>query len=184
MFISVDELKEAGLLLNLEEPLTAFPVLVEIAESGSFQFVGPVKIEVKVFQVHEMVEVEGQATVCAIVACSRCLKEFEQSVVADFVLTYCRELPQVDVDDDDDEGAELSAEDMGLILFDGHEIDLSESIQEQLVMALPSRPVCDEKCKGLCSQCGVDLNFASCDCHPQVVNLKMAALKDFKVKKT
>jgi len=183
VFISVDDLKEAGLLLNLEEPLTAFPVLVEIAESGSCQFVGPVTIQAKVFQIHEMVEVEGRATVCAIFTCSRCLKEFEQSVSSDFVLTYCRELPQVEIDDDE-EGAELSAEDMGLILFDGQEIDLSESIQEQLVMALPSRPVCDEKCKGLCPQCGVDLNLASCDCRPQDINLKMAALKDFKVKKT
>lgn len=183
VLISVDELNEAGLLLEFEEPLTAFPVLVEVAESGSCQFVGPVTIQVRVFRVHEMVEVEGQATVGATFACSSCLKEFPLSVISDFVLTYCRELPQVEIEDEE-EGAELSAEDMGLILFDGQEIDLSESIQEQLVMALPSRPVCDEKCKGLCPQCGVDLNLASCGCRPQVVNLKMAALKDFKVKKT
>ncbi len=183
MLISVDEVKEAGLLLEYEEPLTAFPVLVEIAESGSCQFVGPVTVQIKVFLVHDMVEVEGQATARATFTCSRCLKEFELSVSSDFALTYCRELPQIEVDDHE-EGAELSAEDMGLILFDGQEIDLSEGIQEQLVMALPRRPVCDEKCKGLCPQCGVDLNVASCDCCPQDVNLKMAALKDFKVKKT
>ncbi len=183
MLISVDELKEAGLLLEFEESLAAFPVLVEIAESGSCQFIGPVTIQVRVFRVHEMVEVEGQVTVDATFNCSSCLKEFELSVRSDFVLTYCRELPQIEVEDDE-EGAELSAEDMGLILFDGQEIDLSESIQEQLVMALPSRPVCDAMCKGLCPQCGVDLNLASCDCHPPIVNLKMAALKGFKVKKT
>ena len=183
MLISVEELNEAGLFLESEEPLTAFPVLVEVAKSGSCQFVSPVTIRVKVFRVDEMVEVEGQVTVGAIFTCSSCLKEFEQSVSSDFVLTYCRELPQVEIEDEE-EGAELSAEDMGLILFDGREIDLSENIQEQLVMALPSRPVCDQECKGLCPQCGIDLNLASCDCRPQVVNLKMAALKDFKVKKT
>jgi uncharacterized protein len=180
----VDEVKEAGLFLDVEEPLSMFPVLVEISESGSCQFVGPVTIQVKVFLAHDMVEVEGQAAVEAIFTCSCCLKEFEQSVASDFALTYCRELPQVEIEDDgDDEGAELSAEDMGLILFDGQEIDLTESIQEQLVMALPGRPVCDVKCKGLCPQCGVDLNLDSCDCAPQNVNLKMAALKDFKVNK-
>ncbi len=187
MFISVDELKEAGLLLNLEEPLIAFPVLIEIADSGSCQFVGPVTIQAKAFKIHEMVVVEGQAAVCATFTCSRCLKGFEQSVSSEFVLTYCRELPQVEVEvevDGEEEGAELSADDMGLILFDGQKIDLSESIQEQLVMAMPSRPVCDEKCKGLCPQCGVDLDLVSCDCRPQAVSLKMAALKDFKVKKT
>lgn len=184
MLISVDEVKEAGLFLELEEPLSAFPVLGEIAQSGSCQFVGPVTVKVKAFLAHEMVELEGQASVRANFTCSRCLKEFELGVGSDFVLTYCRELPHVEIaDDGDDEGAELSAEDMGLILFDGDEIDLSESIQEQLVMALPNNPVCDEQCKGLCPQCGVDLNAGSCDCPPQDINLKMAALKDFKVKK-
>ena len=185
MLISVDEVKETGLFLEFEEPLTAFPVLNEISQGGSCQFVGPISVQVKVFLAHEMVEVEGQVTACALFTCSCCLKEFELPVGGDFTLTYCRELPQVDIaDDGDDEGAELSAEDMGLILFDGQEIDLSESIQEQLVMTLPSKPVCDVKCKGLCPKCGVDLNLGSCDCSPQDINLKMAALKDFKVKKT
>lgn len=184
MLISVDEIKEAGALLDFEQPLTAFPVLGEIALSGSCQFVGPVTVQVKVFLAHEMIEVEGQASVRTVFTCSRCLEDFELVVGADFALTYCRELPHVEIaDDGDDEGAELSAEDMGLILFDGEDIDLSESIQEQLVMAIPSNPVCDEKCKGLCPQCGVDLNTGSCDCSPQDINLKMAALKDFKVNK-
>jgi uncharacterized protein len=182
VLISVDEIKEAGLVLDLEEPLEAFPVLGDVAEGGFCRFVGPVAIHVRVFQVHEMVEVEGQATTRAVFTCSRCLKDFESPISANFALTYCRELPEVEVEDDE-EGVELSAEDMGLILFEGQEIDLAEGIQEQLVMALPLRPVCDEACKGLCPQCGADLNAAPCDCRPQDLNIKMAALKDFKVKK-
>lgn len=182
MLISVDEIKEAGLVLDLEEPLEAFPVLGDVAESGCCRFVGPVAIHVRVFQVHEMVEVEGQATARAVFTCGLCLKDFESPVSTSFALTYCRALPEVEVEDDE-EGAELSAEDMGLILFEGQEIDLTEAIQEQLVMALPLRPVCDEACKGLCPQCGADLNTAPCDCRPQDFNIKMAALKDFKVKK-
>lgn len=184
MIISVDEIKEEGLLLESEEPLTAFPVLGEIAQSGCCQFVDPVSVKVRVYLAHEMVEVEGHASVRVNFTCGRCLQEFEQAIGSDFVLTYCHELPHVEITDDgDDEGAELSAEDMGLILFDGDEIDLSESIQEQLVMALPNSPVCKEECKGLCPQCGVDLNTGVCDCPSQDINLKMAALKDFKVKK-
>jgi len=182
MLISVDEIQEAGLILDLEEPLATFPVLAEVAESDFCRFVGPVTVQVRAFQAHEMVEVEGQASVQVILTCSRCLKDFESSLSAQFALTYCRQLPEIEVEDDE-EGTELSAEDMGLILFDGQEIDLTEGVQEQLVMALPFRPVCDEGCKGLCPQCGADLNVAPCDCRPQDFNLKMAALKDFKVKK-
>lgn len=182
MLISVDEIQEAGLVLNLEEPPTVFPVLAEIAEGGDCRFVGPVALQVRAYRAHDMIEVEVQASAQVVYACSRCLKEFEDTLSAEFALTYCRQLPEVEVEDDEEE-VELSAEDMGLILFDGQEIDLTEGIQEQLVMALPFRPVCDEGCKGLCPQCGADLNAAPCDCRPQDFNLKMAALKDFKVKK-
>lgn len=183
MIICVDEIKEPGLLLDIEEPLTSFPVLVEVEKSGCCRFFGPVKGQVRVFHAHQMVEIEGQVAVAAKFTCGRCLQDFEMSVGCDFALTYCRELPEVEIEDDE-EGAELSAEDMGLVLYEGHEIDLTESIQEQLIMALPATPVCDQGCKGLCPQCGADLNVTSCDCRPQDLSLKMAALKDFKVKKT
>ncbi len=183
MLICVDEIKETGSLLEFEEPLASFPVLVEVEKDGCCRFFGPVRGQVRVFHAHQMVEVEGHVAVAAKFICSRCLQEFEMPVESDFALTYCRELPEVDIEDDE-EGAELSAEDMGLVLYDGHEIDLRESIQEQLIMALPATPVCDQGCKGLCPQCGADLNLTSCDCRPQDLNLKMAGLKDFKVKKT
>lgn len=44
------------------------------------------------------------------------------------------------------------------------EIDLEGEIRELLILNAPTIPVCDENCKGLCPQCGKDLNKSICAC--------------------
>ena len=49
-------------------------------------------------------------------------------------------------------------------LFDGMSVDLAEPVREAVILAFPSRLVCKDDCKGLCPQCGANLNVAQCDC--------------------
>jgi uncharacterized protein len=45
-------------------------------------------------------------------------------------------------------------------------VDLTEDLRESILLAFPSYPVCRETCKGLCAQCGVNLNEETCHCKP------------------
>jgi uncharacterized protein len=45
-------------------------------------------------------------------------------------------------------------------------VDLSGLSREALVLGMPDRVLCSEDCKGLCSQCGADLNESACGCEP------------------
>jgi len=45
-------------------------------------------------------------------------------------------------------------------------VDLTEDMRESIILAFPSCPVCSSGCKGLCAQCGTDLNDGPCDCRP------------------
>ncbi len=45
-------------------------------------------------------------------------------------------------------------------------IPLDELVAEAVVLATPAVPVCDPECRGLCSQCGRDLNDGECGCLP------------------
>jgi uncharacterized protein len=45
-------------------------------------------------------------------------------------------------------------------------VDLTEDIRESILLALPSYPVCKESCRGLCPQCGTNLNEGTCACTP------------------
>ena len=44
------------------------------------------------------------------------------------------------------------------------EVDLTEDVREELLLAVPSCFYCSPDCKGICPVCGTNLNHASCDC--------------------
>ncbi|NQT91714.1 MAG: DUF177 domain-containing protein [Lentisphaerae bacterium] len=43
-------------------------------------------------------------------------------------------------------------------------VDLTPEIREAMILAFPSYPQCRSECRGLCSQCGKDLNAEQCGC--------------------
>jgi uncharacterized protein len=183
LIIDLDDIKEQGLSLELIEAFDRFPALNELHADGEAIFVQPLDIRLMARKFEGMVIVEGSVTTTVRLQCCRCLQEFEQPLDATFSVTYARELPAMDEGGDDGE-VELQADDLGMLAFEGDEIDLTETVQEQVVMALPFKPLCREDCLGLCSQCGADLNDGDCGCRDQVMGGKFAALKDFKIKKS
>ena len=86
----------------------------------------------------------------------------------------------------DDEKAELGGsfqlEDADQDTFDGKVIDLNPIFREQLLLALPMYAVCDEACKGLCPECGSNLNKTQCDCAPKWEDPRLASLKSLLLK--
>ncbi len=56
-------------------------------------------------------------------------------------------------------------------------LNLDELIEEDVNLALPSKYLCDEECKGLCHMCGKNLNKSQCDCKAPV-DPRFAALLD------
>ena len=61
---------------------------------------------------------------------------------------------------------ELGQDELSASFYHGERIDVSALIHEQVMLALPSTPVCSEECRGLCSQCGINLNQDRCACQP------------------
>jgi uncharacterized protein len=53
---------------------------------------------------------------------------------------------------------------LALSYYEGEEIDLTPLVHEQIILALPTRPLCGEACRGLCPRCGANLNAAPCGC--------------------
>src|ERR1051325_628957 len=47
------------------------------------------------------------------------------------------------------------------------EVDVTPAIREELFLAAPRYVLCRENCKGLCPQCGKDLNAGPCGCAPR-----------------
>jgi len=72
---------------------------------------------------------------------------------------------------------ELEDDDVSMTFYRDEEIDLSELLREQFYLVLPMKPLCRPDCKGLCSQCGVNLNIETCQCSVQWEDPRLAGLK-------
>jgi uncharacterized protein len=79
---------------------------------------------------------------------------------------------------------EVEDDDLETSYYRDDEIDLNELLREQFYLALPMKPLCREECRGLCPQCGTNLNTGSCDCAPEWVDPRLAALKNVKTKES
>ncbi len=57
-----------------------------------------------------------------------------------------------------------------------HEIDLSESVRQYSLLALPMKTLCWEGCAGLCPSCGRNLNLGPCGCPWMALDPRLAPL--------
>jgi uncharacterized protein len=96
--------------------------------------------------------------------CDRCLNAVTIPVEIPFDLFYAPADPGAGHTGEN----ELSKRDLDFGVFENDQIDLDEMALEQLELELPSRVLCREDCRGLCPQCGADLNVEQCECRAQI----------------
>src|SRR4029450_9453000 len=114
----------------------------------------------------------GRAAPALRVGCSRCVEPIDVPVDAAFDLRY---LP---LSENAGEGElEVGEDDLTTAFHREGLVDLIELMREQFVLALPMKPLCEEACKGLCPECGTNLNKTQCDCAPKWEDPRLAPLK-------
>jgi len=117
------------------------------------------------------------------VACSRCIGPVDVAIHETLRVTFLprHEMPaDAEEEAEGGEGPEVTGEDLDLFPYDGDVVDLEPLLREQFVLAVPFAPLCAETCKGLCSQCGVDLNTDTCGCE-KPIDPRLAVLKGLKI---
>lgn len=104
--------------------------------------------------------------------CARCLTAFEQPLHFPFSEEYYQTVVVTT-------GAPLERpDDPDVFLIDElHMLDLELAMREYALLNLPMLPLCKEDCKGLCAQCGANLNEEPCGHQDEVVDERFEALK-------
>ena len=136
---------------------------------------GPASISGKVRLSGHEVFVNGHVETRVQVECDRCLQQVELPVNSDFSLEYI-----TGSDYESSQVAELTEAEMSVAVFDGKALDVDEIVKEQVVLAVPTRMLCREDCKGICPECGVDRNTGECSCVTDDIDPRWAALKNLK----
>jgi uncharacterized protein len=91
--------------------------------------------------------------------CARCLEPLVRGVAGHFDLIYRPQGADAGVEERSVSGAEAD-----IAYYQGEGVVLEDVLREQVLLAVPLKAVCSETCKGLCPQCGKNLNFESCSC--------------------
>lgn len=72
----------------------------------------------------------------------------------------------------------LEEGEIDISFYEGDGVKLEDVLREYVLLAQPMRALCQPECKGLCTQCGANLNRSACDCAPAPKSSPWAALKD------
>ncbi|HEY0794642.1 MAG TPA: DUF177 domain-containing protein [Acidisarcina sp.] len=109
------------------------------------------------------------------VECARCVEPVEQALGGNFDLLY----RPVRADGDASENSITTSEtEIGYYQEGG--LVLEDVLREQVLLTLPPRTLCREDCKGLCPQCGQDLNMKACNCDGTTSDPRWTALADLR----
>lgn len=113
------------------------------------------------------------------VQCDRCLKAVEVPLRADFSLQFV-----TTANYERTHAAELEESDLALSVFDGETIDVDDIVREQVLLAVPTRSLCRDDCKGFCPSCGADRNLKECGCRTEETDPRWAGLKELTNRKS
>jgi len=111
------------------------------------------------------------------VRCARCLDTVDNKVAEEFDLLY----RPLGVDARGDE-VSISKAETEIGYYQGEGLLLEDALKEQILFALPVKQLCRTNCKGLCPQCGKNLNIESCDCVTTMQDPRWSALEDIRKK--
>lgn len=139
---------------------------------GEATLAGPVTGQVRLHRTNQGIYVDGTVNVPVELECTRCLKTFTTTKTFPLREQF---FPTIDVIT----GLPVAAPDdeLAFTIDRNHLLDLREAIRQNLVLAIPMQSLCSEDCKGLCPQCGHDLNEGPCDCQPEQGDMRFSALQ-------
>lgn len=180
MKINIHRISGDDMRFSFKEPAAHFGQLCSLAAGSDLAFEQPLSGALRVTMVKDVIRVTGEFSTIVTMTCSRCLKRFDHLLASSLSLVFAQQPPEEKTESLPDD-YEISAYQAGLVYFSGDEIDLHEPLAEQVIMALPFKPLCDPACKGLCSRCGENLNEAVCRCDKTPPDNPFTVLKNLKI---
>ena len=162
-------------LYTLEEGISPIK-LVESADSigitDELTCLEPIEVDITVARTGEQFHLKGRATVLVEMECSRCLTRFKEWLHADFEVLVS--LTPWGLRD----RVPRWNEEFVFLPPEAQEVDISRLVREIILLSVPMKPLCREDCKGLCPECGQDLNRGECGCSRRSVDPRWAMLRE------
>lgn len=121
---------------------------------GIFPFKTPVMVAGVVKNASGIVTLEYSVKLVYDGFCDRCAEKIEKSFEFNFDHTLVLSLNNEENDD--------------LMLIEDFHFEMDPLAIEDIFLSLPTKILCSEECKGICTSCGKNLNHGACDCKKEV----------------
>jgi len=113
---------------------------------------------------------QGRVEAQVVLECSRCLTEFTVNLLGDTDFVVC--------------SSEFAArhrgtDDEDYVCFEGNDlrVDIVEPVRQALMLAMTMKPLCSGECRGLCPNCGTNLNEQTCNCTRETTDPRWDSLR-------
>ena len=145
------EMKQITFQAGTFPVLSAEPVAISIVNTGD-----------------KVLELTGSGKITVSIPCDRCLEDV--SVPISFEIERKLDMKRTENEriQDLDESSYLN----------GMDLDVDRLVYLEVLMSWPQKVLCREDCKGICSQCGKNLNDGPCGCVEEPKDPRMAAISD------
>ncbi len=152
MILDLSDFKEIGSKREIEEKIKIDNIKFR---GKKIEIPELFKLQLTIYNTSDTFVFTGKLTGKLLLECSRCLEEYKYPV-------------EIDLNE------EIEKEDIENL----KEVDLSKLFIENILLSIPIKPLCSQDCKGLCPECGQNLNESQCDCDTETLDPRMAKLKD------
>lgn len=167
------------MLISLSEIMTTKDKVVQINapielerfdyQGTSYEFTHKEPMNLKITHLGDRrVLIEGSTNISLTLFCGRCLKEIIYPMSIEI-------LKEIDFSLSEEERAE-SLDETNYII--GYNLDVDTLIYDEILIGFPIKLLCSEDCKGLCKNCGTNLNEKSCDCDTFAYDPRMSVIRD------
>jgi uncharacterized protein len=173
--LRIDDITAEGREISFAEPEQEINRTLARGTLHEYLVKAPLQVSLSYYRAGTEIFISGTLDAATTAACSRCAEEFDLPSHRSFRYILA---PKVMSDEND---FALKAEDLEFSFYQGDDVDLTPLIREQALLALAERPLCREECRGLCPQCGANLNQADCGCSLGGFDPRLAVLRSLKV---
>jgi uncharacterized protein len=174
MKIQIDDILAVPTDVTYAERVDDLNAILRDDPRHEYEFAAPLDVDLTFSRSVLDLFFNGQVHGTATATCARCLTQFPLDVSKDFSVILTPEQPLTGE-------IELAPGDLAESFYSGHEVDVTRLVYEQVLLALPTRPLCDEECRGLCSQCGANRNTTECSCTVETGDPRLAVLRGLKI---
>jgi uncharacterized protein len=156
---------------GLPEGIHEFTFVSAAAALELEQTFGEVRVEAEVAKTDGELHLQGEVETDLQCTCDRCLNAFTAHLHPTFVVHYVFR---------DEDAARFDPAETQIIPPGTPAIDIGDDVRQVVQMAVPLKLLCKDTCKGLCPQCGKNLNEGACECRPGPSDPRWDALRDLR----